>query len=137
MCELELDYICTYKMITEEDEDEKGLSELMYKIQYLQLFGLIEFDETVIHQKLESVYKQIEREPFLDELFELHTYKGYMSKEFMFRTMFSYDYFDLFHKVLYCYFNKISIDNSVHNLKEHLKVTLDERTSERTREKTE
>ena len=86
MCELELDYICTYKMITEEDEDEKGLSELMYKIQYLQLFGLTEFDETVIHQKLESVYKQLEREPFLDELFELHTYKGYMSKEFMFRT---------------------------------------------------
>ena len=137
MCELELDYICTYKMITEEDEDEKGLSELMYKIQYLQLFGLTEFDETVIHQKLEALYKQLERETFLDELFELHTYKGYMSKEFMFRTMFSYDYFDLFHKVLYNYFNKLPIDNSVHKLKEHLKVTLDERTSERAREKTE
>jgi hypothetical protein len=132
MCELELDYICTYKMITEEDEDEKGLSELMYKIQYLQLFGLTEFDETVIHQKLEALYKQLERETFLDELFELHTYKGYMSKEFMFRTMFSYDYFDLFHKVLYNYFNKLPIDNSVHKLKEHLKVTRDERTREKT-----
>jgi len=119
-------------MITEEEEDEKGLSVLMYKIQYLQLFGLTEFDETVIDQKLEALYKQLENEPFLDELFEFHTYKGYMAKEFMFRTMFSYDYFDLFHKLLYNYFNKLPIENSLHNLKEYLKVTIDERTSERT-----
>jgi len=130
MCDLALDYICTYKMITEEDDDEKGLSELMYKIQYLQLFGLTEFDEAVIDQKLEALYKQLEKEPFLDELFELHTYKGYMAKEFMFRTMFSYDYFDLFHKLLYTYFNKLPIENSLHNLKEYLKVTIDERTRE-------
>ena len=131
MCDLELDYICTYKMITEDDEDEKGLSELMYKIQYLQLFGLTEFDETIIDQKLEAVYKQLEHEPFLDELFEFHTYNGYMAKEFMFRTMFSYDYFDLFHKLLYTYFNKLPIENSLHNLKEYLKVTIDERTREK------
>ena len=131
MCDLASDYICTYKMITEEEEDEKGLSELMYKIQYLQLFGLTEFDETIIHEKLEAVYKQLEQEPFLDELFELHTYKGYMAKEFMFRTMFSYDYFDLFHKLLYTYFNKLPIENSLHNLKEYLKVTIDERTREK------
>jgi hypothetical protein len=79
-------------MITEEDEDEKGLSELMYQIQYLQLFGLTEFDEAIIGEKIEAVYKQLEKEPFLDELFEYHTYNGYMSKEFMFRTLFSYEY---------------------------------------------
>ena len=61
MCELELDYICTYKMITEDDDDEKGLRELMYKIQYLHLFGLTEYDENVIHQKLEMVYNQLNR----------------------------------------------------------------------------
>lgn len=127
MCDLQLDFICTYKMITEDDEDEKGLSDLMYKIQYLQLFGLTEYDETIISEKLATVYKQLEKEPFLDELFEYHTYKGYMAKEFMFRTMFSYEYFDLFHRLLYSYYHKLPIVDIVQQLKDQLKVYMDER----------
>jgi len=127
---LHLDYICTYKMITEDDEDEKGLRELMYQMQYLQLFGLTEFDETVIGEKIEAVYKQLEKEPFLDELFEFHTYKGYMSKEFMFRTLFSYEYLDLFHKLLYNYFKKMSIENNIIELHQAIKSNLDERMKE-------
>ena len=127
---LHLDYICTYKMITEEDEDEKGLSELMYQIQYLQLCGLTEFDEAIIGEKIEAVYKQLEKESFLDELFEFHTYKGYMSKEFMFRTMFSYEYLDLFHKLLYNYFQKTPIENNIIELKKAIKQNLDERMKE-------
>ena len=130
MCDLQLDFICTYKMITEDDEDEKGLSDLMYKIQYLQLFGLTEYDETMINEKLATVYKQLEKEPFLDELFEFHTYKGYMTKEFMFRTMFSYEYFDLFHRLLYNYYHKLSIANNVRQLKDQLKLYMDERLRE-------
>ena len=101
MNSLHLDYICTYKQITEDDESEEGLRELMYQMQYLQLFGLQKFDEAIINEKIESVYKQLEHESFLDELFEFHTYKGYMHKEFMFRTLFAYEYLDLFHKLLY------------------------------------
>lgn len=127
MCDLQLDYICTYKMITEDDEDEKGLSDLMYKIQYLQLFGLTEYDETMINEKLTAVYKKLEKEPFLDELFEFHTYKGYMTKEFMFRTMFSYEYFDLFHRLLYNYYHKLPIVDNVQQLKDQLKIYMDER----------
>ena len=126
MCDLQLDYICTYKMITEDDEDEKGLSDLMYKIQYLQVFGLKEYDETMINEKLTAVYKKLENEPFLDELFEFHTYKGYMSKEFMFRTMFSYEYFDLFHRLLYNYYHKLPIVDNVQQLKDQLKMYMDE-----------
>lgn len=66
MNSLHLDYICTYKQITEDDESEKGLRELMYQIQYLQLFGLQKFDETIISEKIEAVYKQLEHESFLD-----------------------------------------------------------------------
>ena len=127
---LHLDYICTYKMITEEDESEKGFRELMYQMQYLQLFGLQKFDETIIGEKIEAVYKQLEHESFLDELFEFHTYNGYMTKEFMFRTMFSYEYLDLFHKLLYNYFNKISIENNIVELKNAIKTNLDERIKE-------
>lgn len=127
---LHLDYICTYKMITEDNEDEKGLSELMYQIQYLQLFGLTEFNETIIGNKIDAVYKQLEKEPFLDELFEYHTYNGYMTKEFMFRTLFSYEYLDLFHKLLYNYFNKLPIESTIANLKAAIKLNLDERMKE-------
>ncbi len=134
MNSLHLDYICTYKQITEDDESEKGLRELMYQIQYLQLFGLQKFDETIINEKIESVYKQLEHESFLDELFEFHTYKGYMHKEFMFRTLFAYEYLDLFHKLLYNYFNKTSIENNIIELKNAIKSNLDERIKEIPRE---
>jgi hypothetical protein len=117
-------------MITEDNEDEKGLSELMYQIQYLQLFGLTEFNETIIGNKIDAVYKQLEKEPFLDELFEYHTYNGYMTKEFMFRTLFSYEYLDLFHKLLYNYFNKLPIESTIANLKAAIKLNLDERMKE-------
>lgn len=124
MCDLQLDYLCTYKLITEDDDDEKGLSEMMYKIQYLQLFGITDFDEDVIGRNLDTLYDQLKKEPFLEELFEIHSYVGEMCKEIMFRTLFSYDYFDLFHKVLYYYFNKAdtnSLNCSVERLKVHMK----------------
>ena len=133
MCDLELNYLCTYKLITEDDEDEKGLSEMMYQIQYLQMFGLTEFDENVVGKKLDTLYTQLEKEPFLEELFEILPYTGKMCKQIMFRTLFSYDYMDLFHKVLYNYFhhdnttdNNKALDNSIEGLKRHMKSINDE-----------
>ena len=93
-------------------------------------FGLKEFDKVIIGEKIEAVYKQLEKESFLDELFEFHTYNGYMTKEFMFRTLFSYEYLDLFHKLLYNYFQKTSIENDIVELKKSIKQNLDERMKE-------
>jgi hypothetical protein len=126
MCDLELNYLCTYKLITEDDDDEKGLSEMMYQIQYLQMFGLTEFDENVIGEKLDILYTRMENERFLEEFFANHPYSGQMCKPLMFRTLFSYDYMDLFHKVLYNYFsndkdNNKGLDNSIERLKCHMK----------------
>lgn len=131
MCDLQLNYLCTYKLITEDDEDEKGLSEMLYQIQYLQIVGLTEFDENVIGNKLDRLYTQLEKESFLEELFAIHPYAGQMCKQIMFRTLFSYDYMDLFHKVLYNYFhignkvnndNKTPLYNSIEELKRHMKL---------------
>jgi hypothetical protein len=130
MCDLELDYLCTYKLITEDDEDEKGLSEMMYQIQYLQMFGLSKLDENIIGNKLDSLYTQLEKETFLEELFEFHPYREEMCKQLMFRTLFSYDYMDMFHKVLYYYFrtsdNK-SLDINVQILKQYMKYISEEK----------
>ena len=124
MCDLQLDYLCTYKLITEDNADEKGLSELMYQVQYLELFGLTNYDEHVIRIKTDTLFTQLENETFLEELFENHPYNGKMCKQIMFRTLFSYDYMDLFHKILYYYWNQADIDSlnsSVERLKLHMK----------------
>lgn len=123
MCDLELNYLCTYKLITEDGEDEKGLSDLMYNLQYLQMFGLSDFDENKVNEKMSELYNKIEKETFLDELFEVHPYKLHMGREAMFRILFSYDYLDLFHKVLYNYFNKLPINESIQKVKNQLKYT--------------
>ena len=109
MCNLELNHIFTYKLITEDGDDEKGLKEMLYKIQLLQLFGLNEFDESIINGKMNILYESIKCEKFVEELLENNPYKSsFINNELLFRTLFSYDYLDLFHKCLYNHFNNVS-----------------------------
>jgi len=108
MCNLELNHIFTYKLITEDGEDEKGLKEMLYKIQLLQLFGLNDFDESIMNEKISILYDSIKSEKFVEELLENNPYKNsFINNELLFRTLFSYDYLDLFHKCLYNHFNNI------------------------------
>jgi len=119
MCNLELNHIFTYKLITEDGEDEKGLKEMLYKIQLLQLFGLNEFDESIMNAKMNVLYESIKCEKFVEELLENNPYKNnFINNELLFRTLFSYDYLDLFHKCLYNHFNNIpqSMEDSVQNM---------------------
>jgi hypothetical protein len=122
MCDLTLDFICTYKLIQvdESEPNELGISELLYNIQYLQTFGLTEFQEDVINYKLDVIYDKMKDEPFMQELFENHPYKESMTNEVMFRTLFSYDYLDITHKLLQRYYNGLSVDESITALKAKL-----------------
>ena len=109
MSNLELNHIFTYKLITEDGEDEKGLKEMLYKIQLLQLFGLNEFDESIMNEKMNVLYESIKCEKFVEELLDINPYKNsFINNELLFRTLFSYDYLDLFHKCLYNHFNNVS-----------------------------
>jgi len=122
MCDLTLDFICTYKLIQEDEcePDEIGISEMLYNIQYLQTFGLTEFKEDVINCKLDVIYDKMKDESFMQELFENHPYKENMGNELMFRTLFSYDYLDITHKLLQKYFNGLSTDETITTLKEKM-----------------
>jgi len=118
MCSLELNHIFTYKLITENGEDEKGLKEMLYKIQLLQLFGLNELDETVMNEKMNSLYETIKEESFITELLQENSYKhSFFNSELLFRTLFSYDYLDLFHRCLYNHFNNLPMEDSLNKLK--------------------
>ena len=44
-CDLNLNQLFTYHLITEDEEDEKGIKEMLYKIQLLELFYLQDFEE--------------------------------------------------------------------------------------------
>ena len=121
MCSLELNHIFTYKLITEDGEDEKGLKEMLYKIQLLQLFGLNELDETVMNEKMNSLYETIKEESFITELLQKNPYRhSFFNCELLFRTLFSYDYLDLFHRCLYNHFNNLPMEDSLNKLKVEL-----------------
>ena len=112
MCDLQLDYICTYKDITEEGEDEIGLKQMCYQLQLLQAFNMYEFDDNEIDKNITHVYTQLKDISFVQELIMKNPYSNHLvDPDMVFRTLFSYDYFDLFHKCLVYYYNNKSIDS--------------------------
>ena len=75
MCDLQLDYICTYKDITEEGEDEIGLKQMCYQLQLLQAFNMYEFDDNEIDKNITHVYTQLKDISFVQELIMKNPYK--------------------------------------------------------------
>jgi len=112
---LNLNQLFTYQLLSEDEEDEKGIKEMLYKIQLLELFNLQDFEEIKLNKQIDNLYDLLKENNYMNLLFEIHPYKKMMTKEIMFRTFFSYDYLDLFHKFLYNFFhdncNKLIIND--------------------------
>jgi hypothetical protein len=120
MCDLDIDFICTYKLI-EEDAGEIGLKQLLYQLQLLQALGMSEYDENNINIKINTLYTQLKDITFIRDLIAENKHSIQLQDdELVFRTFFSYDYFDLFHKCLYRYFNDISYEESLLLLKKEV-----------------
>jgi len=116
MTDLQLNHLCTYKLITEDNEEEVGLREMLYKIQLLQTFNIKEFEEEIMNNKIDKLFEIIKEEEFIKKIFEKHPYKGTIYNDLIFRTLFSYDYLDLFHKCLYHFFNKLPLETPLQYL---------------------
>jgi len=116
MTDLQLNHLCTYKLITEDNEEEVGLREMLYKIQLLQTFNMKEFEEEIMNNKIDKLFEIIKEEEFIKKIFEKHPYKGTIYNDLIFRTLFSYDYLDLFHKCLYHFFNKLPLETPLQYL---------------------
>jgi len=116
MTDLQLNHLCTYKLITEDDEEEIGLKEMLYKIQFLQTFNMEEFNEDIINKKIDDLFEIIKDEEFLKKIIEKHPYKDTMFKHLIFRTLFCYDYLDLFHRCLHHFFNNLPLETPLQNL---------------------
>jgi len=114
------DFICTYKKMDNDDDRN-----LMYQIQLLQAFGMYHFDENEINKKTSELYHELKDcsqiKEILEEGVKLNAEMN-LSDEVMFMCLFSYQFFDLFHKCLIDYFTTGSIlDESKHDMIERIK----------------
>jgi len=101
------DFICTYKLMDNDDDRN-----IMYQIQILQAFGMEKFNEDEINEKTLQLYQNLidcnEVKEILEEGVKANPQME-MTHVIMFMCLFSYHFFDLFHKCLIDYFTTGSI----------------------------
>jgi len=96
------DFICTYKLM--ENDDDRNI---MYQIQILQAFGMQKFDQDEINKKVLQLYKKLidcnEVKEIIEEGIKVNS-EMQLTNVIMFMCLFSYQFFELFHKCLIDYF---------------------------------
>jgi hypothetical protein len=101
------DFICTYKLM--DDDDDRNF---MYQIQLLQAFGMQNFDENEMSENVLQLYHELKNCNEIEEILEEGVKANpqmKMTNVIMFMCLFSYQFFDLFHKCLIEYFTTGSI----------------------------
>ena len=96
---------CTYKLF--EDEEDNS-SHLCYQTQLLQALNMTKFDDFIITKNIEAVYFFIKDYSeivgilmLLKEKYKNSSMAFFIENEIaLFQLLFSYDYFDIFHKCL-------------------------------------
>ena len=105
------DFICTYKLLEHDDDDDS--CDLCYQTQLLQALNMKMFDDFIIQKNIEALYFFLKD---YNEIVELlialkDKYKNTSIAFFiendmsLFQLLFSYYYFDIFHKCLCNYIN--------------------------------
>lgn len=115
------DFVCTYKEF-EKIEDDEVNADMMYRAQYLQVFGLIHYDTEAINASLKMIKSKVVELPELRALVLKHPYHSKISLsqkeddalDMLLVCMFSYPTMDVFHLCLIDAFKtgKISQTNS-------------------------
>jgi hypothetical protein len=103
--------ILTYKMFKKEED-----SNLCYQIQLLQAFNMLKYDDFILQKNIESIYKIFKDTSNIKEILliiseKMKTYQLFNlinqneKNIFLFQLLFSYNYFETFHK---CFINYIN-----------------------------
>jgi len=104
-------FICTYKMGEEFDEDERNI---LYQIQLLDALNIrvndivkVDIDESILDDRINELYKNVINESLVIEAIEKNHFFENYKKDLLviFKMLFSYDEFDMFHKILCNIFN--------------------------------
>ena len=99
--DINTDFLCTYQLIKDYDE-----SFMLFKVQFLQIFNLQEYDDELINNKVENLYNKIKDKYYQDNLANFMLY-------------FRYDTLFIFHKILINILNNRNV-NEYNNLYEEI-----------------
>ena len=69
------DFVCTYKAFEELEDDEVN-SDMLYRAQFLQVFGLTAYDDVAINAGLKVIKAKAEELPELKALILQHPYNA-------------------------------------------------------------
>ena len=99
------DFICTYKSLEDEEDD---CANLCYQTQLLQALNMKNYDDFIITKNIEALYfflkdnnEIISLLILLKEKYKNSSMAFFIENEMaLFQLLFSYSYFDIFHKCL-------------------------------------
>jgi hypothetical protein len=111
------EFLCTYRSMTEE-----YYQQLCYQIQMLQALNINSYDDTMVTNHIEKIYY------FLQNYYEIDIIMLALKEKYkntsivffiennssaLFQLLFSYDYFDIFHKCLCQYLRDKKQNNEI------------------------
>ena len=93
------DFVCTYKAF-EVLEDDDVNADMLYRAQFLQVFGLTEYDDAAIHAGLDVIKAKVDEVPELKALVLQHPHNASSEVDAIVPLMFAYPLLDVFHLCL-------------------------------------
>ena len=105
------DFVCTYNKIDDQED-----SVILYQIQILQAFNLLEFNDNIINKITEDLYEKYKNNKYILKIIQ-HKFKiikhksNHTNNELdMFRLCFKYNTFHLMHSILCSLINNNEIN---------------------------
>ena len=102
------DFLCTYKLLENQENEETDCANLCYQTQLLQALNMKNYDDFIITKNIEAIYfflkdnnEVVSLLLVLKEKYKNSSMAFFIENELaLFQLLFSYDYFDIFHKCL-------------------------------------
>lgn len=110
--DINTNFLCTYQLLENYEE-----SFMLYKVQFLQMFNIEEYDDNLINSKVENLYNKIKDNEIIKKLIANNKY--YEDNLASFMLYFRYDTLYIFHKILINILNNNNI-NEYNNLYEEI-----------------
>lgn len=95
------DFVCTYKAFEELEDDEVN-SDMLYQAQFLQVFGITEYNDDAVSAGFDQIKAKADEVPELKALILQHPYNvpNATNLDMLVPLMFAYPLFDVFHLCL-------------------------------------
>ena len=98
------DFVCTYNKMGDSDD-----SLIMYQIQLLQAFDLLEYNDDIINKTTHELYEKFKDNSYIINIIKSN--REYLDDELLlFRLCFRYDTFYLFHSIISSLINNKTIN---------------------------